>query len=169
MPVRLKIGTGSPELVTTAAGASPGKAAFRAAFPLPESSSEAERRHQISALVLDDVRAFHALESGLGVFIAERCGFFVIGLGRGRILRTPSPALRKCTHSFHGAGMVLRSSLFKQRPRGNVVFRPADTVRDPQPELILGFRRFVPAGFRHHALSLGGSARRWPPTDERTR
>jgi hypothetical protein len=43
--------------------------------------SEAERRHEIPALVLNDVRTFQTLESGFGVFVAKSCGLFVIGLG----------------------------------------------------------------------------------------
>src|SRR5262245_30285831 len=60
--------------------------------------SEAEGRHEIPALVLNDVRAFQALESGFGIFVAKSCGLFVIGLCRSRVLRAASTALGKCAH-----------------------------------------------------------------------
>ena len=41
---------------------------------------EAEIANKLAALVLDLVRTFHALEGGLGVFVAECSGFLVIGL-----------------------------------------------------------------------------------------
>src|SRR5450432_2056799 len=48
---------------------------------------------EISALVLDCVRAFHALERLFGVFIAECRGSFVIGLGGARFLRSAAAFL----------------------------------------------------------------------------
>src|SRR5262245_15205614 len=102
----------------------------------PSYTLEAEVGHDLSALVLDDDRAFRALEGGLGLFIAEGRGLLVIRLGGARILRPAASALRKCAHPLERAGMILRRCLLEQGARGDVVLRAADTVRHHQSELI---------------------------------
>ena len=42
---------------------------------------EAKVGHEVSAFIFDPVGTFRALESGLGVFISERRGLFVIRFG----------------------------------------------------------------------------------------
>src|ERR1700676_352199 len=48
---------------------------------LPRRRLEAKAGHEVSAFILDHVGTFRALESGLGIFVAERRGFLVIRLG----------------------------------------------------------------------------------------
>src|SRR5260370_17134766 len=102
--------------------------------------------HGVSALVLDHVGTARALKRFLGVLIAERRGFFVIGFRGVRILRTAAPALGERAHPLQRAGVILRGRLFKQRPRGSIIRRAAGAVFHHQSQLILGFgiglRRF---------------------------
>src|SRR5450755_1222852 len=86
------------------------------AFPrgMPSDGAlETKIADEISALVLDRVRAFHTLERLLGVFIAECRGPFVIGLGGAGILRSAASLLGERAHPLHCAGMILRGSFFR--------------------------------------------------------
>src|SRR5262249_3798281 len=69
---------------------------------------EAEVGHDVSAFIFDHVGTLRALERRLGVFIAERGGFLVIGFGGACILRSAAPALCKRAHALQGPGMILR-------------------------------------------------------------
>src|SRR5712671_1976858 len=95
--------------------------------------------HGVSALVLDHVGTARALKRFLGVLIAERRGFFVIGFRGVRILRTAAPALGERAHPLQRAGVILRGRLFKQRPRSGIIRRTAGTVFLLKSQLILGF------------------------------
>src|SRR5215467_122939 len=67
----------------------------------------AEIGDELALLVADLDRAIGALECGLGVLVAERCGALVVALGGGRVLRAPAPALRELAHPLERAGMIL--------------------------------------------------------------
>lgn len=122
--------------------------------------SEAERRHETPALVLNDVRTFQALESGFGICVAKCRGLFVIGLCCRRVLRAASSTLGKCAHSFHCPGMVLRGGFFKERPRCGIVLRAADAIGGHQSKLILRLRGVCLRRFRQHGPGLDGIGRR---------
>src|SRR5262245_10149374 len=122
--------------------------------------SEAEGRHEIPALVLNDVRTFQTLESSFGIFVAKSCGLFVIGLCRSRVLRAASSALGKCGHSFHCPRMILRGGLFKERSRRSIVFRAADAIGGHESELILRLRGVCIRRSRQHGPGLDGIGRR---------
>ena len=53
----------------------------------PSCPLEAKIGHDVSAFVFHHIRTFNALESGLGIFIAERRGSRVIGFGCAFVLR----------------------------------------------------------------------------------
>src|SRR5262249_16817494 len=120
---------------------------------------EAEIGHDVSAFIFDHVGTLRALERRLGVFIAERRGFLVIGFGGACILRPAAPALCKCAHALQGARMILRRRLFEQRARRDVILRSADALRDHQAELILRFRRIRFRRFRQQGSGLDGLRR----------
>ena len=101
---------------------------------------EAEIANKLTALVLDHVRTFHALEGGLGVFVAECSGFLVIGFGGAGVLRPTAAGSRKFAHPLQCTGMTLRSGFFKQGARGNIILLSADAVGNQQAELILRLR-----------------------------
>ena len=61
---------------------------------------EANVAYDVSAFVLDHIGTFRALKGGLGVFVTERRGFFIIRLGGVCILRSTSSTLRKSAHSL---------------------------------------------------------------------
>src|SRR5262249_21694563 len=126
---------------------------------LSKSALEAEIGHDVSAFIFDHVGTLRALERRLGVFIAERRGFLVIGFGGARILRSAAPALCKRAHALQGARMILRRRLFEQRARRNVILRSADALRDHQAELILRFRRIRFRRFRQQGSGLDGLRR----------
>jgi len=58
----------------------------------PENALEAQVRHHLALLVLDDVRAAQALERRLGVGVAERDGPLVVGLGGVGVARAAEAA-----------------------------------------------------------------------------
>src|SRR5215831_15069610 len=101
---------------------------------------EAEIGHDVSAFIFDHVGTLRPLERRLGVFVAKRRGFLVIGFGGAGILRSTTPALCKRAHALQCARMILRRRLFEQRPRRNVVLGSTDALRNHQSELILRFR-----------------------------
>src|SRR5450756_3136082 len=80
---------------------------------------------KISALVLDRVGTFDPLQRLLGVFVATRCGLFVIGLGGGGILRPAAAFLRERTHPLQRAGVILHGRLLEQDARTGIVLGPA--------------------------------------------
>src|SRR5262249_25439339 len=68
---------------------------------------KAKIRHGVSALILDHPGALDALERGLGIFVAERCGLLVICLGGVRVLLSAATALSECAHPLQRTGVTL--------------------------------------------------------------
>src|SRR5260370_7226669 len=91
---------------------------------------------KISALVLDRVRTFDALERFFGVFVAERGGSLVIAFRGARILWPAASLLRERAHPLQLAGVILRRRLLGHVPRAHIVPGPTATLPHHPPRPI---------------------------------
>src|SRR5258705_5367998 len=105
-----------------------------------DTSSEAQIRHHVAALVLDHIGTADALERLLGIFVAEGGGSLIIAFCGGRILWSAAALGSERAHALQRTRMVLRSGLFEQFARRGVILCAAGALRQHQAELILRLR-----------------------------